>query len=72
MIYNIYTYWYQQLGCIQAENSESVAFISIVVHTGNHFLLLMNLSIDFDVSPPEPRGFFRIIFNSAAFAVTKR
>ena len=32
----------------------------------------MSLFIDFDVSLPKPESFFRTIFGSAAFAVTKR
>ena len=38
----------------------------------NHFVLPMSLFIDFDVSLPKPGSFFRTIFGSAAFAVTKR
>ena len=52
------------------ENNGRVAFIGIVIH--NHFVLPMSLFIDFDVSLPKPGSFFRTIFGSAAFAVTKR
>ena len=55
---------------LKVENNGRVAFIGIVIH--DYFVLPMSLFIDFDVSLPKPESFFRTIFGSAAFAVTKR
>ena len=64
---------YVRMSVIQLKklkNNARVAFIGIVNH--NHFVLPMSSFIDFVVSPPKPGSFFRTIFGSAAFAVTKR